>query len=125
MSLTPKSQLLDNLYQLLQKIYVDNSMKAKFACDTNYGLVALANDAERLHVQADYTIKRRIDLIYARTAKAIIADGNLDLLGLSRHVKEQVGLPSWVPDWSCGLRRSFAWRSRADSQPFFRGLWRK
>ncbi|KAH8667926.1 heterokaryon incompatibility protein [Tricladium varicosporioides] len=98
----------DSLYQLLQKLYVDNKMRATEPCDTIYGLLAVANDTEKLQLRADYTLKHQTDIVYIRTAKAIIASENLDILALSQYPKKYVNLPSWVPDWTSDLHHSFA-----------------
>ncbi|OAL48315.1 HET-domain-containing protein [Pyrenochaeta sp. DS3sAY3a] len=109
----------DSLYQLLQKLFVDNRMLATMPCDTVYGVLGIANDTEKLGIHVDYTLKERTDLLYIRTTRAIIKNGNLDILALAQHPKFVDGLPSWVPDWTSSLQRSFAYQSAIDKVPFF------
>jgi hypothetical protein len=113
----------DSLYWLLQKLYVDNDTQATDQRDRIWGLLALANNSEKLGIKADYANLQQ-DLIYVRTARTIIQNGDLDLLGLSQFPKqfskEFPVLPSWVLDWRSNLKPSFCSVGINDySQPLF------
>ncbi|KAH6675831.1 heterokaryon incompatibility protein [Halenospora varia] len=109
----------DSLYLLLQKLYVNNNMQATDPRDRIWGLLALANNSEKLGIKADYA-NFQLDLIYARTARAVIRGGDLDLLGLSQFPKPFTGMPSWVPDWRSNLQPSFCSVGPNDySRPLF------
>ncbi|KAF2007282.1 HET-domain-containing protein [Amniculicola lignicola CBS 123094] len=101
----------DGVYDLLQKLFVNNKLNATQACDTVYGMLAIATDAEELGLRPDYTLKDRVDLIYVRLAKAIIKTGHTDILALAQSPKGMNGIPSWVPDWTSKLKRPFAWQT--------------
>ncbi|OCK95880.1 HET-domain-containing protein [Cenococcum geophilum 1.58] len=110
-----------SMYSLLQKLFMDNRMRATEPCDTIYGLLALANDAKKLNIIPDYSLKDHVEVLYTRTTKAIIADGNVDILALSQYPKyppRRRNLPTWVPDWTSTIRRSFAKQSDVDT-PYF------
>jgi Heterokaryon incompatibility protein (HET) len=95
-----------SLYQLMQELYIDNDMQATDPRDRIWGILALANNSEKLGIEADYA-SCEVDLLYVRTARAIIQNGDMDLLGLSQFPKQSMGLPSWVPDWRSNLQPSF------------------
>jgi hypothetical protein len=97
-----------SLYGLLQKSFVENRMLATLPCDAVYGLLGIANDATSLGIPVDYSLKDRTELVYGRTARAIIQNGNLDILALAQHPKVLSDMPSWVPDWTSTLQHSFA-----------------
>jgi hypothetical protein len=96
----------DKLFKLLRELYVRREMKATDQRDRVFGLLSLATDTEKLGIRPDYTV---VDLtkVYTHVARAIIRDGNLDLLGLAQFPKTFVQLPSWVPDWSGAIRPPF------------------
>ncbi|KAF1829194.1 HET-domain-containing protein [Decorospora gaudefroyi] len=110
----------DSLCQLLQKVFVGgNRLLATMPCDTVYGVLGIANDTEKLGIQVDYSLKERTDLVYVRTTRAIIKNGNLDILALAQHPKLVQGLPSWVPNWTSTVQKSFAYQAGVDNAPFF------
>ncbi|KAF2275964.1 HET-domain-containing protein [Westerdykella ornata] len=113
----------DSLYQLLQKLFVDNRMFATVSCDTIYGVLGIANDAEdlkRMGIEADYSLKDRPDLVFMRTTRAILQKGDVDVLALSQYPKRlRDALPSWVPDWTSSIQRSFAWQATSDLFRFY------
>jgi hypothetical protein len=106
------------LFQLLKTLYVDRTMQATEPCDTVYALLSIANDAEKLGIKADYNIKNQANVIFAKAVKAIIANGDLEILSLSQTPKKYPGLPSWVPDWTTHIRHSYASVSQ-DADPLF------
>ena len=109
----------ESMFRLLQMMYVANSLKTSQACDTIYGLLGVVNDADKLHLRADYSMKERLDVLYARVARGIIISGNPDILALSQHPKTDDKFPSWVPDWRAKILRSFAWQSNEDRSTLF------
>ncbi|KAJ8068274.1 hypothetical protein OCU04_003841 [Sclerotinia nivalis] len=71
--------------------------------DNIYVLLGLANDAEMLDIQVDYTITPQTCFI--RTCKALIHQGHLNtMLWFAPRPKFLQELPSWVPDFSNDLR---------------------
>jgi hypothetical protein len=82
-------------------------MHATEACDHIFALLGLSSDANDLGIQVDYALKDRTDLVFARTTKAIIASGNLDILTVAQHPKLQSEPPSWVPDFTSRIYTSF------------------
>jgi hypothetical protein len=107
----------DGLYQILQKVHVSQSVQASQGCDMIYGLLGLVNDKKSLGIQIDYDLPT--DVVYTRTARALIQSGKIDLLVLAQHKKHDISLPSWVPDWRSEIRRSFAWISDEEKKPLF------
>ncbi|KAL5118163.1 hypothetical protein ACEQ8H_003998 [Pleosporales sp. CAS-2024a] len=102
----------DSLYTILQRICVEGVVQATQGCDMVYGLLGLVNDAERLRIRAEYSKdighERQAALTYTKTARALVESGKVDVLVSAQHVKLDMTLPSWVPDWRTGLRASFA-----------------
>jgi hypothetical protein len=82
------------LYHLLRRLCISNDMHATEACDHIFALLGLSSDANDLGIQVDYALKDRTDLVFARTTKAIIASGNLDILTVAQHPKLQSEPPS-------------------------------
>ncbi|KAH8656082.1 heterokaryon incompatibility protein-domain-containing protein [Tricladium varicosporioides] len=66
--------------------------------DRIYGMLALANDKDKLKIIPDYE-NSTVEEIYTSTTRAIIEAGDLDMLRLVQFPKYQNRLPSWVPDW--------------------------
>ena len=97
----------DTLFQLLQRFYVDFSFQATEPRDKIFGLSALATDTRKLAIMPDYS-SSTVEQIYTRVARAIIQDGELDLLTLSQFPKNLTSLPTWVPDWCGSIQPSFA-----------------
>ncbi|KAH7176190.1 heterokaryon incompatibility protein [Dactylonectria macrodidyma] len=97
----------DTFFKLLNRVYVGNKvMQATDPRDRIFGLAALATDTQKLVIKPDYGATT-VEKIYTRTARAIIQDGELDLLCLSQYPKKLGSLPSWVPDWSGNIQPSF------------------
>jgi hypothetical protein len=75
--------------------------------DRIYGLLGLAADRDELKeygIQPDYTQTCRE--VYISVTAAILRQGHLAVLSLNQFPKAQIGLPSWVPDWSTPLNSS-------------------
>lgn len=94
------------LFQLLKLVYAGKNMQATNACDRIFALLGLAVDAKALGLQVDYAIADRVDLVFARTAKALVGKG--EILAMSQFPKAYPGLPSWVPDLTNRIEVSFA-----------------
>lgn len=109
----------ESLYRLLQTLHVSKKMQATEDCDKIYAVLGLATDVDKLKVCADYRLKSRIEFIYTQTAKAIIANGNLDMIHLAQGPRDQIKVPSWVPNWSGSLQRSFAWEPDKENITLF------
>jgi hypothetical protein len=101
----------DSLYTMLLRVCVEGTVQATHGCDLVYGFLGLVNDAERLRIRAEYSEEDQqvqAAITYTRTARALIKSGRVDLLISAQHVKLDMSLPSWVPDWRSGLSQSFA-----------------
>lgn len=109
----------DNLCDLFHISFADNRLESTLPCDAIYGLLGMAEDAAQLAIPVDYTLKDRTKLVYARTARAIIKNKTLEILALAQHPKFEDSIPSWVPDWTTPLEKSFAYQPRRDDMPFF------
>ncbi|KAF2833728.1 HET-domain-containing protein [Ophiobolus disseminans] len=96
------------LFQLLLVLYTDHALQATNACDNVYAVLGLATDTEKLGLRADYTVKNRIDLIFARTTKAIIENRSGEILSKVQYPKGHTNLPSWVPDFTGSFQSSWA-----------------
>jgi hypothetical protein len=99
---------MDYLCHVLKLVYTDHDMQATNTCDKIYAVLNLASDTGALGLRADYTIQDRVDLIFARTTKAILANGSDGILSMVQHPKPRSDLPSWVPDFTTSLDISFA-----------------
>jgi hypothetical protein len=111
----------DNLYYTLHRVRVEQSVQATRGCDIVYGLLGLVNDAEQLDIEPDYSEDDdniQAALTYTHTAKAIITSGKVDLLVSAQHMKRDLTLPSWVPDWRSRLRQSYAWNGGKETVDF-------
>jgi hypothetical protein len=100
-----------SLYTMLHRVCVEGDVQATQACDIVYGLLGVVNDAERLRIRAEYSEadqQVQAAITYTKTARAIIKSGKVDLLMSAQHVKTDMTLPSWVPDWRSALSQSFA-----------------
>lgn len=79
--------------------------------DMIYGVLGITQVDERYRPQPDYKVPWQ--MAFTQTARAIIAARqDLDILftcdGIdSTSSREPKGLPTWVPDWSCDLKRDF------------------
>jgi hypothetical protein len=72
--------------------------KCKLPQDWIYGLLAIPNDRESLQIVPDYSLPYQT--VYARFARKVIENGNLEILRYSQFPKSyQSELPSWAPDW--------------------------
>jgi hypothetical protein len=96
----------NKLFYLLQTIYIGNNIRATDPRDKIFGLAALATDTKELVIKPDY-LTSTVDQVYTRTARAIIQDGELNLLGLAQFPKVTTSLPTWVPDWCGDIQPSF------------------
>jgi hypothetical protein len=96
-----------DLIRLLAKIRIGRA--ATDPRDRIYALLGMAADAKRLDIVPDYDEKNSCIGLYRKTARAIIASGQVDLLSFSQTNKVKDGVPSWVLDWReevmepCGL----------------------
>lgn len=111
------------LYRLLKLMYVGKNMQATNACDKIFAILGLATDAKALGLQADYSIANRVDLIFARTTRALLGEG--EILAMAQTPRDYQGLPSWVPDFTGRIEESFADMPLADNFDLFsasRGL---
>ncbi|KAJ9668076.1 hypothetical protein H2201_001882 [Coniosporium apollinis] len=71
--------------------------------DKVYALLGLVKNSDGLGIKPDYSLST--EELYIRTGKAMIEDGDLPiLLCTMRRGRSQLTLPSWVPDWSVGVR---------------------
>jgi hypothetical protein len=73
--------------------------------DKIYGLLGLAADRDELKelgVQPDYN--HSCQSVFTSVTAAMLRQGHLSVLSLSQFPKSQIGLPSWVPDWSEPLK---------------------
>jgi len=94
-------------FYLLKELYITSGTQATNKQDRIFGLLALADDAERLGISADYS-GTDIVALFSHVAAAIIMDsGCLDILSFAYNPKDVPGLPSWVPDWRPCLRGSY------------------
>jgi len=69
--------------------------------DFVFASLGLANDVENLELRVDYT--KSCARVYSELAYALLKDGNLEFMSYCHDRNIQVGLPSWVPDWSSVL----------------------
>jgi hypothetical protein len=106
------------LYHLLRHLCISNDMHATEACDHIFALLGLSSDANNLGIQVDYALKDRTDLVFARTTKAMIASENLVILTMAQHPKRQSEFPSWVPDFTSRIDKSFVDQPLYDITPF-------
>jgi hypothetical protein len=71
-------------------------MHASDGRDRIYSMLGLAIDADELGITADYSKGCRE--IYINIARALLKQGNLDILAMCRSRGDVPNLPSWVPD---------------------------
>ncbi|KAK1714507.1 heterokaryon incompatibility protein [Colletotrichum acutatum] len=96
----------DDFYYVLKKAYVDGDAQVTRLRDRIYGLLSIANDADRLGITPDYvTEDSRPTFIDA--ACALIRVGRVEMLSFSQFPKDIEGLPSWVPEWRPTLEHSY------------------
>jgi hypothetical protein len=77
------------------------NLEASDPRDKIYGLLGLAADRDQLKefgVQPDYS--KSCQEVYISVTSAILKQGHVSVLSLNSFPKTQIGLPSWVPDWS-------------------------
>ncbi|KAH8765275.1 heterokaryon incompatibility protein-domain-containing protein [Hyaloscypha sp. PMI_1271] len=77
------------------------SLEASDPRDKIYGLLGLAADRDQLKefgIQPDYS--KSCQELYISVTSAILRQGHVSVLSLNSFPKTQIGLPSWVPDWS-------------------------
>lgn len=77
------------------------ALEASDPRDRIYGLLGLAADRDQLKefgVQPDYS--KSCQEVYISATCAMLRQGHVSVLSLSFFPKTQIGLPSWVPDWS-------------------------
>ncbi|KAH8742906.1 hypothetical protein BGZ57DRAFT_982157, partial [Hyaloscypha finlandica] len=73
--------------------------------DRIYAFLGISNDRKELGIVENYKEEVTYQHIYAETAKALIRQGNLDILSLCRsptseQIERDSRLPSWAPDWT-------------------------
>ncbi|KAF7553517.1 hypothetical protein G7Z17_g3572 [Cylindrodendrum hubeiense] len=88
----------DTLYQLLQSSYVRQSrmvLLCKDPRDKIFGMAGIARDMNELGLKVDY--KSDVKEVYEATARALLRQGNVDMLRWSR--TGEITSPSWVPNW--------------------------
>jgi hypothetical protein len=98
-----------SLVSLLQrtcfcKLAVD-PLKATDPRDKIYGLLSLALDSDQLVILPDY--EKSVLEVYTDTSRALIANGQINILSWCQQPRSIEGLPSWVPDYSQGLRQPY------------------
>lgn len=96
-----------SLKELLSKVNITssrcNSFQAIDPKDHIFALLGICSDADELGISLDYT--KTCQQVYMDCARAYLEKkGDLDILGYCQFPKTQVGLPSWVPDWSMPMR---------------------
>jgi hypothetical protein len=79
------------------------NLKATKAVDKVYALLGMSSDREALGIIPDYS-KPWWD-VYTEAARALIAQGHIDILSLCRCQYGASKLPSWVPDWTQVIRK--------------------
>jgi hypothetical protein len=81
-------------------------LKATDPRDKIYALLSLASDSDQLRILPDYN-KSPLE-VYTDASRALAANGHVEVLSWCQHPKSIEGLPSWVPDYSQGLRQPYA-----------------
>lgn len=85
------------LFELL-KTFSTGRRQSTDARDWIYGLTALPNDVDKLHIVPDYDLS--CEVVFAKYTRSVIKNGDLEILRYSQFPKtKDVNLPSWVPDW--------------------------
>jgi hypothetical protein len=112
----------------LKKSYVGAGplLRATYASDRIFSLLALSSDTEQLGIRPDYSLP--VNDLYIKLARALIQQGNTDILAFCRPSTpllrtitrkgnvdflffsrpRDTRLPSWVPDWSVPIRSSWS-----------------
>ncbi|KAL8911108.1 MAG: hypothetical protein Q9172_007730 [Xanthocarpia lactea] len=74
--------------------------------DKVYGILSIANDAEKLGILPDYSASTAA--CYIDTARKLITKNqSLDVLICKETLRQIDGLPTWAPDWSCSMLENF------------------
>lgn len=109
----------DTLYQLLQRAHVENSLDATMPCDRVYGLLGLAVDRKEMEereLKVSYDgAEKTPEVIFTRTARALVAGGKVDVLLLAQHCKGKLDDLETMPPsrnlstWKRNLSWCFTW----------------
>ncbi|KAF2489180.1 HET-domain-containing protein [Lophium mytilinum] len=83
---------------------VGTQIKATYPKDRVYALLGIANDPVAQEIVPDYSDACSVEEAYIDTAKALLRNGNIDILMLCRKRGGSLALPSWVPDWTADNR---------------------
>ncbi|KAK1236961.1 hypothetical protein MKX08_007909 [Trichoderma sp. CBMAI-0020] len=93
-------------HTLLSRLIENRSADATDDRDKVYSLLSLAEDAEDMGIQPDYSIDCTATSLYCRVAAAYIKSTYGLLLLNHAGLPQRLGnLPSWVPDWSSKTRQ--------------------
>ncbi len=85
--------------------------------DKIYSLLGMASDADLLGIRTDYSLSKQ--QVFINAAKAMLLNGQVDILAMCQFPHNMAGLPSWTPDWTGHLQTpcgSCSW----DKPPLFR-----
>jgi hypothetical protein len=101
-----------SLFKILE-VLNQSFRNCKLPQDWIYGLLAMPNDRESLQIVPDYSLPYQT--VYARFARKVIENGNLEILRYSQYPKSyQSELPSWVPDWQSRPSTTFCYADDKD-----------
>jgi hypothetical protein len=90
------------LHDMLLKL---SSLDAGDPRDIIYAPLGIATDRQELGVVPDYSDD--LDQVFKKTACALLREGCLEALVSASMQTKNLGLPSWVPDWTAKLDREF------------------
>ena len=98
----------ETLFELLRRELVGNERSPKQRVtdlkDVIYGLLGLASDREKLNIQPNYTKSKTIEKTFTEATRRMIEHGHFGVLAWCQHPRKLQTLPSWVPDFSSGIR---------------------
>lgn len=116
-----------NPLQYFGSILVDvglQNMEATDPRDIVFALLGICHDRDTTQIQLDYS--HSCKEIYTQATMALIRATSLQVLILSSGLKRQLGLPSWVPDYSTPfamvLRRMQPWTGKYIMDTSYRQL---
>ncbi|KAL3419459.1 heterokaryon incompatibility protein [Phlyctema vagabunda] len=96
-----RSVKLSPLMYLLRNF---RSFEATDPRDKVFALYGIAGDIEVHGFRPDYS--KSCEDVFTDLARALIQNGYMELLSLCEFPKKITDIPSWAPDWSCGVYRS-------------------